>query len=119
MHSMIPGPVYFNIIFLNFFFQHNLYLNKISLCQERRAIACACATTRLNQLHVQKLVQSNKYYKHYIVRWKIVFTIISLIMKILIFNKSLDNKNLHNNKLHNIQETQVHFLEMSLKFKYF
>ena len=40
-------------------------------------------------------------------------------MKILVFNKSLDNKNLHNNKLHNIQETQVHFLEMSLKFKYF
>ena len=38
-------------------------------------------------------------------------------MKILIiFNKNLLNENLHNNKLHNSLETQVHFLEISLKY---
>ena len=36
-----------------------------------------------------------------------------------IFNKNLHNKNFHNNKLHNGLETQAHFLEISLKFKYF
>ena len=42
------------------------------------------------------------------------------MMKILIiFNKNLHNKNLHDNKLHNDLETQVHFLEISLKFEYF
>ena len=39
---------------------------------------------------------------------KIVFVIIFLIMKILIFNK-----NLYNNKLQNVLETQAHFLEIS------
>ena len=37
---------------------------------------------------------------------------------LIIFNKNLLNKNLHNNKLHNGLETRVHFLEVSLKFKY-
>ena len=36
-------------------------------------------------------------------------------MKILI----IFNKNLHDNKPHNGLETRVHFLEISLKFKYF
>ena len=36
-------------------------------------------------------------------------------MKILI----IFNKNHHNNKLHKGLEIQVHFLEISLKFKYF
>ena len=36
-------------------------------------------------------------------------------MKILIFNKNLHNKNLHDNRLHNGLQTQVHFLEISLK----
>ena len=43
-------------------------------------------------LDIQKFVRSNKYYKHCILRAKIVFTII-LIMKILIaFNKNLYKK---------------------------
>ena len=75
--------------------------------------AHAPAHTKIN-LHIQKLVCSNKYYKHCIVPAKTVFTIIFLTMKILIFNK-----NLHNNKLHIDLETQVHFLEISLKSKYF
>ena len=79
----------------------------ISLCPEKRGI-------------VQKFVRANKYHKHCIVRAKIIFTKIFLIMKILIIsNKNLHNKNLHSNKLYNGLVTRVHFLEISLKFKYF
>ena len=51
---------------------------------------------------------------------KIVFTIIFLIMKILIlFNNNLHGKHLHNNKLLIGLEARLHFLEISLKLKYF
>ena len=90
-----------------------------SLCREGCAITRARASTRLNQfIRLRKFVRSNKYYKHCILRAKVVFTIIFLIMKILIVNKNLHNKILHNNKLHNGLEIRVHFLEI-LKFKYF
>ena len=83
----------------------------VSLCPERQAIALA---------HASKFVRANKCYKHCIICAKIVFPIIFLIMKILIiFNQNLHNKNLHDNRLYNGLETQVHFLEISLKLKYF
>ena len=84
------------------------YLLRHSLCAQRHTIACASASTCLNQLCTQKLVRWNKYYKHSIVHAKIVFIIIFLIMKLLmIFSKNLHNKNLQNSKLHNGLETQV------------
>ena len=78
-----------------------------SLCPERFAI------TRTRQ-HTSKSIymyDSNKYYKHCIVRAKIVFTIILIINFLIIFDKNLHNKNLHNNKLHNGVKTRVHFLK--------
>ena len=92
-----------------------------SLCPERHVIARARAITYLNQFSRTKICafHSNKYYKHCIVCAKFVSTIIFLIMKItVIFNKNLHNKNLPNDKLLNALETRVHFLEISLKFKY-
>ena len=88
-----------------------------SLSGEACDHALAPAHALIN-LHVRKFVRSNKYDKHCIIRTKIVFTII-LIMKILIFIKNLRNKNLHNNKLNSGLEIRVHFLKLSLKFRYF
>ena len=67
-----------------------------------------------------KFVRSIKYYKHCIVRAKSGCKITFLIKKILVIvTKNLHNKNLYNNKLHNGLETQVNFLEIPLKFKFF
>ena len=93
-----------------------------SLCPERHVIARARASTCLNQFSRTKICafHSNKYYKHCIVCAKFAFTIIFSIMKItVIFNKNLHNKNFPNDKLLNALKTRVHFLEISLKFKYF
>ena len=118
-------PFYSSTVFIYYHYLKRLLLGDINGWNKRSfrfqslsGEACNCTHTperaEIN-LHIWKFLCSNKYYKHCIEGAKIVFTIIFLIMNIL----TIFNKNIHNNKLHNGLETWVHFLEISLKFKYF
>ena len=92
-----------------------------SLCLERRAIACGCISTHLNQFTCSKICM-----------FKQMLQTLHQMHENCLHNNLLSNESFNNiyilrifiikifNKLHNGLETQVHFLETSLKFlKYY